>query len=311
MISIIVPVYNVEKYLSECLESIQKQSIFDWECILIDDGSKDKSGEICDHWAEKDDRFKIIHQKNKGVSNARNNGINLAQGEFICFIDSDDWIEFNYLENLLSAIEKNADLAVSGINLCFDNRIVGKKTPSKDSIISLDIKDIEDFTNLNSQHLLFGPCAKLFRSSILKEHKIQFPIDCAYGEDLQFNYLYLDHVHSIAQTKEANYNYRIIGSGTLSTKIRPQRFEQDYEQWKFLKDFHIKHNLWNESSKKFLYNRLWGIIYDGLFSTNTNNKIILSIPEITELKEYQHVFKCSKWIKFCILNRLFLIFNFI
>ena len=92
-ISIIVPVYKVEKYLHRCLDSIVNQTFTDWECILIDDGSPDNSGIICDEYAQMDRRFKVIHQENKGVSAARNAGLDVAKGEWIGFVDSDDWIE--------------------------------------------------------------------------------------------------------------------------------------------------------------------------------------------------------------------------
>lgn len=108
-VSIIVPVYNVEQYLHRCLESISSQTFTDWECILIDDGSPDKSGAICDEYAEKDSRFRVIHQKNKGVAAVRNVGISLANGKWICFVDSDDWIENEFLELLYQkACESNA-----------------------------------------------------------------------------------------------------------------------------------------------------------------------------------------------------------
>ena len=101
-ISIIVPVYKVEQYLRRCLDSIVAQTFTDWECILIDDGSPDNSGRICDEYAEKDKRFRVFHQENVGVSAARNKGLDEARGEWIGFVDSDDWIEkemYEYLYN--------------------------------------------------------------------------------------------------------------------------------------------------------------------------------------------------------------------
>ena len=110
-VSIIVPVYKVEQYLRRCLDSIVAQTFTDWECILIDDGSPDKSGDICDEYAERDGRFRVIHQENKGVSAARNAGLDAARGEWIGFVDSDDWVENNFIELLyLSACESGADI---------------------------------------------------------------------------------------------------------------------------------------------------------------------------------------------------------
>ena len=99
-ISIIIPVYKAEKYLRRCLDSVLSQTLSNWECILVDDGSPDQSGAICDEYAAKDSRFRVIHKPNGGVSSARNEGLDTAKGEFICFIDSDDWVGPKYLEHL-------------------------------------------------------------------------------------------------------------------------------------------------------------------------------------------------------------------
>ena len=108
MISVIVPVYNAAPYLDQCIESIVKQTYTDWECILINDGSTDKSGEICDKWGKFDSRFRIIHQINQGVSATRNRGIKESKGEYIVFIDSDDWVSPNYLKDMININEMNS-----------------------------------------------------------------------------------------------------------------------------------------------------------------------------------------------------------
>jgi len=114
-ISVIVPVYNVEKYLAKCIDSILAQTFTDFECILINDGSPDNSPAICDEYAKKDERMKVIHKENGGVSSARNTGLDIAQGEWITFADSDDWVDENYLELMYSnAIKNNCDLSICG-----------------------------------------------------------------------------------------------------------------------------------------------------------------------------------------------------
>ena len=306
MISVIIPVYNVESYLDECIQSVVNQSYSDWECILVDDGSTDGSGDICDEWARKDVQIKVIHQKNGGVSNARNRGIEETKGEYIVFVDGDDSIGVEHLCQLANA--EDADLVVSGIRqICKDGQTDEMK-PKTNKIFILNKDSLIDFVDLNDKYLLYGPVAKLYKTSILKEHAIRFPVGCNYGEDLQFNLQYLEHVRTIAQVDEISYFYR-RGTETLSTKVRPNQFFQDYEQWQMLKAFYEKRDLWSQPSKELLYKRLWGIVYDGIFSTETSNKKILSIPEITELKDYQHVFQCSKWIKWCILHRMALAFR--
>ena len=118
-ISIIVPVYNAEKYLRRCIDSILSQSLTDFELILIDDGSTDRSPLICDEYATRDKRIRLIHKKNDGVSAARNDGIDIAQGEFITFVDSDDWVDEVYLYTLLQY--KQYDIVFFSHRLIFDD----------------------------------------------------------------------------------------------------------------------------------------------------------------------------------------------
>lgn len=307
MISIIVPIYNVANFLPKCLESISQQVFIDWECILVDDGSIDNSGDICDQWTTKDERFSVIHQKNGGVSAARNNGLKAATGEYVCFIDSDDWVDPEYLQHLYDHIG-DADIAVSGLvqNLTSGEDLM--HVPQTTKSFALNKDGVLDFVALNRNFLLYGPVQKLYRKSTIDQFDIRFPVDCAYGEDLQFNYAYLEHVRKIVQIAECDYHYRIIGSGTLSSKLRPNQFEQDYEQWQLLRDFYIRHCLWLAPAKDLLYTRLWGTVYDGLFLYPKLKsegilylKRILSIPEIEELKAYD--FACAGWIRKAILLR--------
>ena len=115
LISIIIPVYRVEKYLEECLNSVINQTYANLEIILIDDGSPDRCGQICDEYAKKDERIEVIHQENQGVSNARNHGIEMAKGKYITFIDSDDYLEQDYIKYLYDEITKfNADISICG-----------------------------------------------------------------------------------------------------------------------------------------------------------------------------------------------------
>lgn len=122
MISIIIPVYNVEAYLNRCVESVVNQSYADLEIILVDDGSPDNCGAMCDTWAKKDQRIKVVHKTNGGLSDARNAGLEVATGEYVGFVDSDDWIEKDMYQDLLESIQKgDAELAVTGINRTYDN----------------------------------------------------------------------------------------------------------------------------------------------------------------------------------------------
>ena len=137
-ISVIVPIYQVEKYIDKCLESIIKQTYRKLEIILIDDGSKDNSGKICDYYAMKDHRINVIHKPNEGVSKARNLGIEKSSGQYICFVDADDYISENYIEELYRlCIENDAEISICGvINI-------------KENIIKEKSKKIEKVWNSN------------------------------------------------------------------------------------------------------------------------------------------------------------------
>ncbi len=315
LISVVVPVYNSQNYLEKCLDSIRSQSFQDWECILVDDGSTDDCGTIIDSFVKKDARFVSVHKRNGGVSSARNVGIASARGEYIAFIDSDDWVADDYLELLYNAVRiADCDLSVCGFGRVGRQGIIIPH--SVDTSISLRInKENESlFVELNQKCLLYGPCKKLYKSSIIKNNGLSFDETCSYGEDLLFNYCYLGYVNRINVLNRILYFYRETGENSLSGRIRPDWFDINYSQWKVLRRFFEERFGDSELSKGYLYRRLWGIVYDSVFlyprlpQRSLNYlKRILSIPEINELRLYDD-FPCSKWISVSILNRWFLVF---
>ena len=238
MISIIIPVYNVAHYLEQCLESVINQTYNDWECILIDDGSKDNSGEICDKWGKIDSRFRIIHQINQGVSAARNRGIKESRGEYIVFIDSDDWVSPNYLKDMTDTFQ--SDLIVSGVIRHHSNNIESIYEPSQNHTFKLNNEGVRYLVDLNEKFLIFGPCAKLYKTSIINKYHIKFPTGTSLGEDLEFNFHYLEHVNNITTIQSNNYHYRIQTTNSLSTQIRENQFEHDYKQWMIQKKLYTK-----------------------------------------------------------------------
>jgi glycosyltransferase involved in cell wall biosynthesis len=312
MISVIVPIYNSETYLKDCLESILGQTYRDWECILVDDGSADGSPDLIDSYCSLDSRLRAIHQDNHGVSYARNVGIDHACGEYVTFVDSDDWIEGQYLERLYETISgHDADLSICGLQQVFsDGR--KKKFHVKDDSFPLDAGHEAEFVSLNRSSLLFGPVVKLYRTDLLRDFRnVRFEEGCSFGEDLIFNYRYLEHVDSVAVVSDILYNYRIANSGSLSRINDESRFEKEYSQWHILMDFFKKKGYSSKLSRDFLFGRLWGIVYDGLFRFPGFQKKridylkrVLSIPEISNLKGYGDP-ACSKWIKYLILNRMY------
>lgn len=202
LISIIIPVYNVERYLSECLDSVLAQNIEDFELILVNDGSTDSSGKICDAYAEIDNRIRVFHQANAGSSTARNLGISKAQGKYICFIDSDDTVTPHYLASFLPGINQDADLCVQGLL----EHIAGEITYEKKFVEQYHASVV---SALDAGMLHFrGPVCKLFCADIIRKNNIAFPKHIVYGEDAVFFYNYLSHISTIFTSAECCYYYR-------------------------------------------------------------------------------------------------------
>ena len=210
-ISIIVPVYKVEQYLRRCLDSILAQTFTDWECILIDDGSPDKSGAICDEYASRDSRFCVIHQENKGVSAARNAGLDAARGQWIGFVDSDDWCEKEMYEHLYSsALNQDVDVVICGI--------VGQSVEKNILLNSFDAKK-----NLFSLRKSFGGYSflRLVRQKCIGN--IRFDESISFLEDIKFFYGVFSVAHKILWTDEPLYNYfRNLDSVTVQIGLTEQ-----------------------------------------------------------------------------------------
>lgn len=211
-ITIVVPVYNSENYLKKCIRSILAQTYDDFELILVDDGSTDSSGVICDAFSKQDSRIKVCHESNKGVSMARNLGIELSKGEWITFIDSDDWVESDYLYDLITNNE-DFDFIISYYY------IIGRKdwikNPWEDnSYIGCCIRDAFD-DNMRKFDFI---CGKMYRNSIIKEYGIRFNPMISYAEDLIFTLNYVFNINSIRTLSSARYCYNCYHVASLTTR---------------------------------------------------------------------------------------------
>lgn len=200
-VSIIIPVYNTARYLPACLDSIRSQTYQDFECILIDDGSTDHSGAICDDCAAKDPRFRVLHCKNGGVSVARNRGVKQARGEWICYVDSDDMVTPDYLQAMVEAICSKRCLVMGNLS---DERMSGNLRED----ISLHGEEMVRYLLESGALFLSGPVAKLFRRDLLLKHDIHFPEGIHYGEDMVYLFQYLNVIDDVAIRKTINYQVR-------------------------------------------------------------------------------------------------------
>ena len=226
MVSVIVPVYNVEKYLPRCIDSIVLQSYTDIEILLIDDGSTDNSGKICDEYAVRDSRIRVFHKNNGGVSSARNLGLQKALGDYVCFVDSDDYIHPRYIEILINAIrENNADIAISGFLGTNDSTMsfVEIEEPIQISAVSyIDFK-------VYSIGIPYNVVAKLYRIDILNNHL--FDENLVYGEDAVFNFslVYSQKDLKMVRVNQALYYYFNRSDSAINTLSR--EFVLDQVDW--------------------------------------------------------------------------------
>lgn len=203
-ISVIVPVYNTEKYLSRCVDSLINQTYTDIEIILVDDGSKDSSPAICDRYAELDSRVKVIHQSNGGLSCARNTGLCNAKGDYIGFVDSDDWVEsdtYYYLINLI----KNSNAGAAQINYININRSDKKAIQPKEKISVYSEKNIlQFFMTTTTTTGSYSVCRCLFSKQVLAA--IRFRIG-KLNEDIDYKYKVLSNCHNFVVSNQIKYYY--------------------------------------------------------------------------------------------------------
>jgi len=223
-ISVIVPVYNAAQFLRTCIDSVLAQTFEDFELLLVDDGSSDESGTLCDEYAESDDRIRIHHQPNSGVSAARNHGLATARGEYVTFVDADDWVDDSLLAHLVGpTLEFDLDLVVSGLAWHYQDGRIGTSSlyDTRHARTPREIGEI--VVELEKRALIHGCYQKLIRRSVLDKANIRFP-PLSFGEDILFNLSYLPCVDSIYVVPDIDYHYR---RNDGSTSISGQRRYED------------------------------------------------------------------------------------
>lgn len=278
MISVIVPVYNVEKYLDNCVESIVNQTYRDLEIILVDDGSPDNCPAMCDEWAKKDDRIKVIHKENGGVSTARNVGLENATGNYIGFVDSDDYLELNMYELLFNDLTvNNSDISVCSTFLVSENNEI-----KKDSIFETQVLNQEEAVKFLSYKMNNSLWNKLFKKAVLED--CRFEEGRTFGEDHLVLLRALKKVESVSFISESLYYYVQRSNSTTGARFSEKSFDQVY----------MKDALYNFVKENYPYVSDY---YRKLTFTARENicrKIILSrlegkfAKELNEYKQYMN-----------------------
>lgn len=266
MVSIVLPTYNVKKYLEQCLMSIHAQTYQNYEVIIVIDGATDGTYEIANKYCESHDKFNVIYQENAGSGPARNNGLAHVKGEFVMFVDPDDWLEPECLEKLMETQQEgDYDLTISQkINYVFDEN---------DSCVSIDKLKGYDF-NIIGEHncrskyldvldfgLVSAPTRKIYRMDIIRNNSVCFP-DYRRSQDIVFNYRYYNHIKSLKSIDYCGYNYR-MQIRESANKLKPEYYKTIISIYNDIVELHQQWNIQIDLSRltsivfvEFLYGYL-------------------------------------------------------
>lgn len=259
IVSIIVPVYNVEKYINQCIESVLDQTFESWELILINDGSSDKSQEICEYYAKLDDRIKVVNKINEGVGKARNDGILKSLGIYLCFLDSDDWLTKDALEISIKESNNYTDelIQFGCIRFIDKNRVLTKRTPP---LLSVDLRkdDISSLIPIFNTGNAFAVWGKLIKKSSIIENNIWFG-NKKRGEDIEFTIKLYHKISKIRSISNHLYNYRVLYG--IASKYDPSIIDNHIENYiSFYNLFKVDFN--KKIVQEYLYKlaMLWFVV---------------------------------------------------
>ncbi len=278
--SIIIPVYKVEKYLCQCVDSVLEQNYSDFEIILVDDGSPDNCPKICDEYTKKDSRISVVHKTNGGLSSARNAGLPLAHGRYVWFVDSDDYLPENALVSLEKYFSENADIIHFGF-AC--DQFNGEITKSKPVYIGTTNKNkmAELVETACSSHLFTYVWRSIYKNEFLKKHNLKFKDGLSFAEDSAFNsaaflladkmifadecaYVYRDRSDGISKTINASFDGKIIEHFSEYDKIR----DESYEKFSIAKD----EKYYKDAGKFTLNNIFYSSIVQRIYRSSSKRK---------------------------------------
>ena len=277
LFSIIIPIYNCDKYLSKCLDSLINQTYRNFELILINDGSTDKSGSICDEYKKKDSRCVILHKKNGGVSAARNDGLKIAKGKYVVFLDSDDYLDNNYLEYAMCIFNNyNIELLNTGFysevevngNRVYDLIIADEKYYKNKNELRKDLVYLWD------KHMLYNVWNKVYLLSVIKNNKLMFP-NYSFGEDMSFNIMYLSYINKFYNSNKCFYHYIKEREGSITSKYNSELFDirvREYYQFnKYFEENGLSKEEYLEFSSRRFIERVLGCI-ENICGSNLSSK---------------------------------------
>lgn len=274
VVSIIIPVFNAETSLANCIGSILNQTYKQLEIIMVNDGSTDKSGEICEHYAISDQRIKVVHQENCGPSSARNTGIEKATGDYIQFVDADDYMKPKMTETLLQAMTNQVGLVICGYEAIYTHTNITRRRDYIPSISGFYMHDdfIKHFGELYRCTLIPSPCNKLYDANLIRGEHIRFMETMKYGEDLFFNLEYFKTSPNVYVIQDQLYNYLITGNHSLSRTFNERLSEHQEMLHQGVEAFLLEKGAYageNRHHMKVIYARHVVNALDNLFHLNS------------------------------------------
>ena len=255
-ISIIMPVYNVEQYVGKAIESILNQTFTDYELLIVDDGTKDRSGEICDEYAAKEARIQVIHKENGGAPSARNTAIDIARGTYVYFMDSDDWAEKTMLQDMYDMAEQhNAQLVVCGyyIDTYYGDKHITEKICVDDRVFDNAQSFREESYRYFDRNMLYTPWNKLYRLDYMNEHGLRFP--STLWDDFPFNISYMKQVERVVVSTKAYYHFIRARADSETAAYRADMYEKREEEHGWMLDLYREWGVDNAPTKEMIARR--------------------------------------------------------
>ena len=256
-VSIIMPVYGVEKFVGKAIESIQAQTFEDYEFLIVDDGTKDRSGIICDEYAAKDKRIRVFHKENGGAPSARNVAIDEAKGKYFYFMDSDDWAEPTMLEDMVKLAEAHrAQLVVTGyfIDTYYsDTEYVTQDISQPTQVFETQQEFRENAYRLFDHNLLYTPWNKLYDGDYIRQNGLKFPQ--TFWDDFPFNLSVVRDVERVVVSDKKYYHFMRARAESETAKYRPEMYDKREEEHDWMLELYRYWNIDDEQSREFLARR--------------------------------------------------------
>jgi glycosyltransferase EpsJ len=281
-ISIIMPVYNVEKYVGKAIESILAQSFTDYEFLIVDDGTPDGSGKICDEYAAKDERIKVIHKENGGAPSARNAAIDIARGKYLYFLDSDDWAEPDMLKDMYELAQKNdSQLVVCGfyIDTYYEGGNLSEKIAVDDKVYTNAQEFRQEAYRYFDRNLLYTPWNKLYRKDLIDKYNLRFPQTL--WDDFPFNLRFMFKVERVTVTTNAYYHFIRARADSETAAYRADMYEKREEEQDWMEELYEEWDIHDPATEEMVARRYIERMI-GCITNVTSSKCTLSGKERRE-----------------------------